>query len=138
MAQPDVSCQPQSHRRAGKPTSNTRHLLRPRIRRGRWPHFLRSRPKRSISPQRDARGKDPQGRKAVRLAGRATERLRVACECANSEGRRHRNSIVDPATRGYGDRMSIVEGDAEMPTIEDKVAGIPDTVPPDESWQLSS
>jgi hypothetical protein len=34
--------------------------------------------------------------------------------------------------------MSIVEGDAEMPTIEHKVAGIPDTVPPDESWQLSS
>ena len=32
--------------------------------------------------------------------------------------------------------MSIVEGDAEMLTIEHKVAGIPDTVPPDESWQL--
>jgi hypothetical protein len=34
--------------------------------------------------------------------------------------------------------MSIVARDADMPTIEHKVAGIPDTVPPDESWQLSA
>ena len=106
LANSKYHCSPETHHRGGRQASPTCDVLLPLLRR-RWRlGFLWCGPGRTVQARGFLRGSNPQGRKAGRPPGPATDQVRASDQPEGGQGARPRSAAdaAGPRRRGY--RMS--------------------------------